>query len=55
MAAGAHAGALDVQANIPTPFDVLYDIIGGFFPEGARYAVDADASDTFFGTLAAVS
>lgn len=36
----APAGALDIQQNLPTPFDVLYEIIGQFFPEGHRYAVD---------------
>lgn len=40
VASLAPSGALDIQQFIPTPFDVLYDIIGQFFPEGHRYAVD---------------
>jgi FAD/FMN-containing dehydrogenase len=40
VAALAPSGALDIQQFIPTPFDVLYAIIGQFFPEGHRYAVD---------------
>lgn len=40
VASLAPAGALDIQQFIPTPFDVLYAIIGQFFPEGHRYAVD---------------
>jgi len=46
--AGAPEGALAVQLAMETPFDVLYRIIGQFFPEGRRYASDthwaADAS-----------
>jgi FAD/FMN-containing dehydrogenase len=41
IGANAPAGALDVKANMPTPFDVLYDIMAQFFPDGARYAADA--------------
>ena len=41
IAALAPEGAIDVQQFLPTPFDVLYDIIGQFFPEGRRYAVDS--------------
>ena len=40
VASLAPSGALDIQQFIPTPFHVLYDIIGQFFPEGHRYAVD---------------
>ena len=40
VAALAPAGAIDIQQGIPTPFDVLYAIIGQFFPDGHRYAVD---------------
>lgn len=40
IASLAPSGALDMQQYIPTPFDVLYAIIGQFFPEGHRYAVD---------------
>jgi FAD/FMN-containing dehydrogenase len=56
IAAGAPAGALDVQQNLPTPFETLYGIIAQFFPEGRRYAVDtfwgSNASDGFLGRLA---
>jgi FAD/FMN-containing dehydrogenase len=41
----APAGIVDIQKNIPTPFDVLYAIIGQFFPEGQRYV-----ADTFWAT-----
>lgn len=40
VASLAPAGALDIQPFIPTPHHVLYEIIGQFFPEGHRYAVD---------------
>jgi FAD/FMN-containing dehydrogenase len=45
IAAAAPADALDVQQGMPTPFETLYDIMGQFFPEGARYAVDSFWSD----------
>jgi len=38
--AGAPEAALAVQLGMETPFDVLYRIIGQFFPEGRRYAAD---------------
>lgn len=41
IAAAAPAGALEIQANMPTPFEVLYAIIAQFFPEEHRYAVDS--------------
>jgi hypothetical protein len=41
IAALAPKGAIDVKEFLATPFDVLYDIIGQFFPEGRRYAVDS--------------
>jgi FAD/FMN-containing dehydrogenase len=41
VARTAPAGALEIQENMPTPFEVLYAIIAQFFPEGARYAVDS--------------
>jgi FAD/FMN-containing dehydrogenase len=57
IAALAPAGAVDVQDQMPTPFGVLYDIIGNFFPVGHRYAVDsywaADRSDDLVAGLAA--
>ncbi|MBL8905097.1 MAG: FAD-binding oxidoreductase [Rhizobiales bacterium] len=37
---GAPEGALAAQLGMETPFDVLYRIIGQFFPEGRRYAAD---------------
>jgi FAD/FMN-containing dehydrogenase len=40
IAAAAPAGALDIQQNLATPFEVLYQIIGQFFPEGRRYLAD---------------
>jgi FAD/FMN-containing dehydrogenase len=40
VASLAPAGALDAHLFMPTPFHVLYEIIGQFFPEGHRYAVD---------------
>jgi len=40
IAAGAPEGALAAQLAMETPFDVLYRIIGQFFPEGRRYAAD---------------
>jgi len=56
IAVAAPAGALDVQENLPTPFDVLYDIIAQFFPEGHRYSVDtfwaAPGSEGFLARLA---
>ncbi|MCC7426583.1 MAG: FAD-binding oxidoreductase [Alphaproteobacteria bacterium] len=60
VAALAPEGALDVQEEIPTPFPVLYDIIGTFFPKGARYAVDAfwaeeKAADLFHGLAEAIA
>jgi FAD/FMN-containing dehydrogenase len=45
IAALAPTGVVDIQKNIPTPFDVLYAIIGQFFPEGHRYV-----ADTFWAT-----
>jgi len=58
IAAMAPAGALDVHEEMPTPFGVLYDITGGFFPQGRRYAVDsfwtAD-EDLFAGMARAVA
>lgn len=36
----APEGALDVQLSLATPFEVLYQIIGQFFPEGRRFAAD---------------
>ena len=38
--AGAPEGALAVQLAMETPFEVLYRIIGQFFPEGRRCAAD---------------
>lgn len=40
IADGAPAGAIDVQQNLPTSFEILYQIIGQFFPEGRRYLAD---------------
>jgi FAD/FMN-containing dehydrogenase len=40
IAAGAPAGAIDIQQNLSTPYEVLYQIIGQFFPEGRRYLAD---------------
>lgn len=45
IAAGAPDKALDVQLALPTPFEVLYQIIGQFFPEGARFAADTNWTD----------
>jgi len=50
IASLAPSGALDIVENMPTPFETLYAIIGQFFPEGHRYAVDThwgapDATD----------
>ncbi len=41
IAEKAPDGTLDVQEAMPTPFEALYAIIGQFFPEGRRYAVDS--------------
>lgn len=43
--AGAPDAALDRQLSLPTPFAVLYQIIGQFFPEGGRFAADSNWSD----------
>jgi len=55
IASLAPPGALDVQ-QMPTPFGVLYDLVGSFFPKGRRYAVDsfwaADKSDELLQSLA---
>lgn len=40
IAAAAPDGALGVQLAMETPFEVLYRIIGQFFPEGRRFASD---------------
>ncbi len=40
IAAIAPAGALDAQQNMATPYEVLYQLIGQFFPEGRRYFAD---------------
>lgn len=45
IAAGAPEGALDVQLALATPFEVLYQIIGQFFPQGRRFAADTNWSD----------
>lgn len=55
IAGSAPDDALDRQPAMPTPFDTLYDIMAAFFPEGARYAVDAFwsvAPDALFQGLA---
>lgn len=56
IAALAPTDALVVEDEMPTPFAVLYDIIGQFFPVGHRYAVDsawsADGSDAYITGLA---
>lgn len=44
IAGGAPDGALGVQLAMETPFEVLYRIIGQFFPEGGRYATDTNWS-----------
>lgn len=45
IAARAPDGALGVEPEMATPFAVLYDIIGRFFPVGHRYAVDSAWAD----------
>lgn len=45
IAAMAPGGALGVEPEMATPFAVLYEIIGRFFPVGHRYAVDSAWSD----------
>lgn len=45
IAAQAPEGALGVEPEMATPFAVLYDIIGRFFPVGHRYAVDSSWAD----------
>lgn len=45
ISAGAPDGVLDIQLSLPTPFAVLYQIIGQFFPEGRRFAADSNWSD----------
>lgn len=40
----APQGALDVQLFMETPFEVLYLMIGQFFPEGRRYLTDTNWS-----------
>lgn len=42
IASLAPSGALDIQQNLPTPFETLYAIIDQFFPIGHRYAVDTN-------------
>ncbi|MGV8853620.1 MAG: FAD-binding oxidoreductase [Devosia sp.] len=42
VGAGAPPAALDVQPAMPTPFDILYQIMGQFFPEGLRFAADSN-------------
>ncbi|MFZ2101244.1 MAG: FAD-binding oxidoreductase [Oricola sp.] len=49
--AGAPEGALDVQLGMETPFEVLYLIMGQYFPEGRRYAVDTNWSTDPSGLL----
>ena len=59
VAAGAPSGMLDTQQNQPTPFDVLYEIIGQFFPQGRRYMVDTfwakNGADGFLRQLASAT
>lgn len=45
IAAHAPEGALGVEPEMATPFAVLYEIIGRFFPVGHRYAVDSSWAD----------
>lgn len=52
IAAGAPEDALDVQLSMETPFEVLYLIIGQFFPEGRRYAADTNWSADPAGLMA---
>lgn len=55
IAAGAPDNPLEVQLSLETPFEVLYAIIGQFFPEGRRFAADTNWSDyptTLMGRLA---
>ncbi|CCF18383.1 FAD linked oxidase-like [Pseudorhizobium banfieldiae] len=42
VAAGAPQDALDIQQSLETPLEVLYLMIGQFFPEGRRYAADTN-------------
>lgn len=54
---GAHApaDALDVQLDIPTPFDVLFQMMGPFFPRHLRFAADTNwsaAPERLYRTLA---
>ncbi|QIG50127.1 FAD-binding oxidoreductase [Nordella sp. HKS 07] len=42
---GAPEDPLDIKLALETPFDVLYRIIGQFFPEGARFVADTNWSD----------
>lgn len=52
----APRGAIATQSNLPTPFEVLYDIIAGILPEKHRYGADTFWSDAAprraFGELA---
>ncbi|HCL63563.1 MAG TPA: FAD-binding oxidoreductase [Rhizobium sp.] len=42
VASGAPEGVLDIQQSLETPFEVLFLIMGQFFPEGRRYAADTN-------------
>jgi FAD/FMN-containing dehydrogenase len=44
VAAEAPQEALDVQLDLPTPFEVLYELMGQFFPRGLRFAADTNWS-----------
>jgi FAD/FMN-containing dehydrogenase len=55
IASGAPEAALVTEEKISTPFEVLYGIIGQFFPEGRRYLADtswASQSGKVFSELA---
>ncbi|MCX7888289.1 MAG: FAD-binding oxidoreductase [Rhodobacteraceae bacterium] len=48
LAEGAPEGTLHRLDDVPTPFDVLYELTAKSMPEGRRYAVDSVWSDATY-------
>lgn len=55
IAARAPEHPLQAQLGMETPFPVLYEVIGQFFPEGRRYAADTNWSADPAGLMAAMA
>jgi FAD/FMN-containing dehydrogenase len=52
---GAPEGALAIQLDMETPFEVLYLMIGHSFPEGRRYAADTNWSEDPAGLMSGLA